>query len=651
MRKPKKKTIIIISSIVVVLLVVGAIRRPFRRRQNKDEDAPIEIVRRGEFIVRIKERGNLEPLISVDVKSNVEGEIEQIFVEDGQLVQKGDPLLTIDDRFVKEEVNQAQANLDAAQARRQQAQRRTLLTEKQQDSLLKQAHETLTAAQAAYEAAQSITEQQISQAETTITTTGDGLRQDNISLSQAQLALQQAQLALAQYKGSAESARINSENAQSDLKRHQDLFDKGYVSKKALEDAQAKAANAQSQYQTALQTVETQQKAVESQAKGVEARETAVESRQTTLKFQRENVESLRQSRAAQEKQTEVELRNVQTRLQQAQESIEAEKEISQYAEESARADLVRAQSALQNARDRLTWTSLTAPMSGVITRLEVEEGEIVTSGRSAFSQGPAIMQVADLSTMVVKVHINEVDISKVAVGQRAEVRVEAYPKKTFDGQVTEIAPSGLPEDGVIKFEVTVEVQSESNELRPAMSANVDIIVDQRDRVLQLPIDTVIRQERLIIKMNTPVSELSSISDGQELEVEMLSGRKFKGKALSIDPKKTRENLSLLLEGTPRGLRNGPTELTLHVGDDRSIPQLEALVESERRYFARVDGKDGADEDKKEEKGQKEPKGAEVPIEVGLRSDTHYEILRGLQEGDRVFIPSIQELAKQGTGS
>ncbi len=657
MRRPKKKTVIISSAIILPILVLVLVFRPFRRGEANEDDNSIEIVRRGEFTVQIKERGNLEPLISVEVKSNVEGEVQEVYVDDGQLVNKGDPLLKIDDRFIREEMNQAQANMDAAEARLEQAQRRTLLTEKQQDSVLEQARETLIAAQAAYDAAKAITYQQISQAKTQISTTEDSLQQDLIALNQAEIALQQARLVLQQYRNTEESARINWENASSDLKRQQDLYQKGYVSKKTLEDAQAREANMLSQYQAAQQTVATQLKTVDSQQKNVEARNTAIESRKTTLDYQRENVESLKLSRAAQEKQAEVELKNTQTRLQQLMESIEAEKEISKYAEESAKADLVRAKSTLQNAKDRLTWTLLVASMSGVITRLAVEEGEIITSGRSAFAQGPAIMQIADLSTMVVKVQINEHDISKVKLDQKAKVTVDAYPKKTFEGIVTEIAPSGIPGENVIKFEVTVEVESESSELRPAMSADVDIIVDQRDDVLQLPIDAVIRQERLIITVNVPDSDIGALYAGQSLEVETLSGRKLKGKVLDVDSSKARENVHILLDRSPKGLRSGPTEITLNLEDEQQIPNLEAVVQSERRYFVRLD-KPG-DKDKKESgrrkrfrrwrrsKDENELKGVETPIEVGLRSDTHYEILAGLQEGDRVFVPSIEELTQQ----
>ncbi len=107
--KKNKKWIIITSIALVVIVggVVGATRFNFSKKNNEEEDKR-EVVRRGEFLVKIQETGNLRSLLEVDVRSNVEGEIVEIFVEESDVVEVNDPLLKIDEEQIKEERKQAE---------------------------------------------------------------------------------------------------------------------------------------------------------------------------------------------------------------------------------------------------------------------------------------------------------------------------------------------------------------------------------------------------------------------------------------------------------------------------------------------------------------------------------------------------------------
>jgi len=93
---------------------------------------------------------------------------------------------------------------------------------------------------------------------------------------------------------------------------------------------------------------------------------------------------------------------------------------MTRHSETSAQAGLLEAESALKAQAERFKWTTVHAPMSGTVTTLAVEEDEIITSGRLAFSRGgPAILKIADLTRMVVKTRINEVEIAKIKFDQK----------------------------------------------------------------------------------------------------------------------------------------------------------------------------------------------------------------------------------------
>ena len=376
-----------------------------------------------------------------------------------------------------------------------------------------------------------------------------------------------------------------------------------------------------------------------------------------TLELHKKNLVTIKESQEAQRKQLTAELENAETRLRQILETTDEEKELTVHAKASAAAALLEADSTLNAQEDRVTWTTVVAPMSGTVTRLNVEAGEIVTSGRSAFAQGPAILTIADLSRMVVKTRINEVDIAKIALGQRVEIRVDAYRDKVFEGRVNEIAPSafapgqmGQQGDGTITFEVMIEVAGSPAELLPGMSADVDIIVMEDDNVLQLPIDSVIDSEVLTVKVNVPSNSIGRFKSDQEVEVQNLIGKEFSGKVGKISPSSARGNVEILLDGSPRGLRSGPTEVHVLFSETDKIEGLEAEIESEKKYFVMLDKEDSkTDTEKKKKKDKKkDEKGTRTRIEIGQRNNTHFELTGGLVEGDRVFVPSMQELTKTG---
>ena len=652
----ERKKVVVIGVVIVVVLTVGTIAvKKLTGKKDKNRDEKMEVVRRGEFLEKVRESGNLESLVSVEVRSNVEGEIERVFVKAGESVEKGQKLIQIDDQQIREQHEQAKANRDARLAQLRQAELRIDMTDKQQDSQITQARNTLKSAEASLESLEATTRQRITEAETQISTSKSTLEQDLIASRQTDIALQQARLARQQYQAAEESAKVASETADSEYKRNQDLFAKKLVSKQSLEDAETRRASALYQYETAKKNVESQGKTVESQVQNIEARKQVVESRRATLKLHRQNLTTIKESQEAQRRQLNAELENARIRLKQILDTTDEERQLTVHSEVSANASWLEAESRLKAQNERFEWTTIIAPISGTITRLDIEEGEIVTSGRSAFSRSPALMVIDDLDRMVVKTRINEVEVAKIKEEQRVEIEVDAYPDKVFEGRVSEIAPSAIrPQgqggggDGIITFEVIIEVTGSPPELLPGMSADIDIIVFQGENVLQLPIEAVLMKEVMTVKANVPKEMVQRLRSDQEVEVQNLVGKKFKGKVGAIRPERPRGNVEVLLDGTPRGLRTGPTEVNILIRDKDPIKGIEAEVESEKKYFVLLDTNQGkkSSDTKKKNKKQKE-KGVRTRIEVGRRNNSHFEIISGVVEGDRVFVPSMQQLTRQ----
>ena len=162
-----------------------------------------------------------------------------------------------------------------------------------------------------------------------------------------------------------------------------------------------------------------------------------------------------------------------------------------------AQGQLRQAQASLREADDNLNKTRLLAPMNGVVTKLNKEEGEIAVG--SQFQADP-VMTVSDLSRMEVLSEIDENDVVLVSLNDATKIEVDAIPDTILDGVVSEIAPEATTrgrgtQEQVTNFEVKVAVTSKIAELRPGMSCTVDISTETRDSVLYVPIQCVTLRE------------------------------------------------------------------------------------------------------------------------------------------------------------
>ncbi len=140
-------------------------------------------------------------------------------------------------------------------------------------------------------------------------------------------------------------------------------------------------------------------------------------------------------------------------------------------------------------------WARITAPAAGVIIGRGVEVGETVVGGTSAFGGGTELFTMADLSTLLVKAAINEVDIGKVKPGDRVALTVDAFPGDTAQGVVRLVPPAARLQERVRVFEVEIEVTGGPRVLRPGMTANVRISGPLRAETVRVPVEAVLLKE------------------------------------------------------------------------------------------------------------------------------------------------------------
>jgi len=194
------------------------------------------------------------------------------------------------------------------------------------------------------------------------------------------------------------------------------------------------------------------------------------------------------------------------------------------YVEDLRRADaeVARAQAGLEVAEIQRSYATITAPIDGVIASVSTEEGETVAAGMLA----PTFVTIIDLDRLQVDAYVDEVDIGKVKVGQRAVFTVDAFPATEFEGKVSTIYPKAVIQDNVVNYDVVVDIETPyDGMLRPEMTASVTIFLEKREDVLAVPAKAVQRERgRTIVYVLTdgraePREIKVGWRDGQWIEV------------------------------------------------------------------------------------------------------------------------------------
>jgi len=152
-----------------------------------------------------------------------------------------------------------------------------------------------------------------------------------------------------------------------------------------------------------------------------------------------------------------------------------------------AQAQVAQDRANLKQLEEQYSYTTVESPIDGVVLSRDVEVGDAVSSILVLGSSATLIMTLGDISEVYVKGKVDESDIGKVYLGQPARIKVESFKDKTFNGKVTKISPMGVEKDNVTTFEVRVSINNPGGELKAAMTANAEIILEEHKNVLQIP--------------------------------------------------------------------------------------------------------------------------------------------------------------------
>lgn len=152
-----------------------------------------------------------------------------------------------------------------------------------------------------------------------------------------------------------------------------------------------------------------------------------------------------------------------------------------------AEAEIAKAQATLEQAEEDLRNSTIVSPMDGIALSRNVEVGDAVSSILVLGSQATLVATLGDISSVYVKGKVDEADIGKVYLNQESRIVVESFKDKKFQGQVTKISPLGAEKDNVTTFEVRVSIQNPGGELKANMTANAEIILEEKKDILLIP--------------------------------------------------------------------------------------------------------------------------------------------------------------------
>ncbi|MBA3854863.1 MAG: hypothetical protein C0503_10635 [Gemmatimonas sp.] len=199
------------------------------------------------------------------------------------------------------------------------------------------------------------------------------------------------------------------------------------------------------------------------------------------------------QARRNFERQAEIRKTNPQLVSEAELEQLQTQHEVSQALVNASQENVKQAEASLTDARWQLSRTNIYAPMTGKVTRLNVEVGETAIMG-TLNRDAAILMTISDMSMLETKVKVDETDVSRINLGDSAVVQIDAFPDTTFIGRVVEISNSSVrgaaaaTTDQAIDYEVTVRILNAPPETRPDFSSTAKIVTDSRTQVLSIPI-------------------------------------------------------------------------------------------------------------------------------------------------------------------
>ena len=195
----------------------------------------------------------------------------------------------------------------------------------------------------------------------------------------------------------------------------------------------------------------------------------------------------------------------------------------------------------LEIAEQRLLDTCILAPIDGTLTVKNVQIGQIISSGINNVSGGTTMLTLSDLSRIFIIASVDESDIGKIQLGQKAEITVDSYPGDLFQGQVVQIGARGINMSNVVTFDVKIEILKKNKSLlKPEMSANIKIISKEKSNILLIPNEAIEfspegPKAKIVLPDKTIISRSIVLGLENEGVTEVVEGVK-EGETVLLDP-------------------------------------------------------------------------------------------------------------------
>lgn len=230
----------------------------------------------------------------------------------------------------------------------------------------------------------------------------------------------------------------------------------------------------------------------------------------------------------------------------------------------------------LENAKFDLGKVRIDSPISGIVTRRNIEEGETVVVG-TMNNAGTVLLTVADLSVIETEVEVDETDIPFIKLGQPAKITIDAFPDKTFPGRVTEVGNSAIQTTGAAtsratNFKVVVTLEGEVPDVRPGFTCTAVITTATREKAVAVPIQATTVREKVInadgsLVRTTPTDDMTP------------TARRFAASTTELEPGQTRkeiEGVFMVKDGIAVF-----TPVTIGIGGDKYFEVLDGLKDGD----------------------------------------------------------------------
>jgi len=502
---------------VLILLLVGYFTCAKIFKKENGERYVLAKITKETISVSVSGSGNVEAENEIDLKSEVSGKISEILCKEGDRVKKGDTLIKLDSEDAKEQVDLAQRTVEDAEKSLANAQKNISDAEsalndakvslenlqknyekakRDLDNSLKTTYKnTLDSLSVFYNDAQSM----FSEIEGMFKNSSYGAKDERISVGENEISdidyyyfvvktlggekilyfEEGAENKFEKLKSEFEQKRQNywKVSLNSPAFEIESVLNESYQLSQILLDFLRQSSNLISKYKKVLDdknlTPPFSLTITDSQNQILSKYDAQISPQVNTFKQLKETIENLKDNQ---------EIRDLETQINQAQNNVSRRENAlfqAQNAYSLAQNTLDSANDKLKDAKDNLEKHFIKAPFDGIVTKINVKEGDII-------STQTALLHFIT-QQKIVKLSLNEIDAVKVKVGQKVILTFDAFPDLSLTGKVSEISPVGTVSQGVTSFDIKIVLDSDEERIKPGMSANAEIIVETKTDVLSLP--------------------------------------------------------------------------------------------------------------------------------------------------------------------